>query len=99
MVRTSHGYRHRTRKLLRKNVRERGAIPPLSQVLKEYKVGDKVYITPNPAIHDALPHRRYIGKVGVVIGKRGRAYIVELHLGDKRKTLITYPEHLRLASA
>lgn len=99
MVKTSRGYRHRTRKLLKKNVREKGAIPPLSQVLREYKVGDKVYIKPNPAIHDTLPHRRYIGKVGVVAGRRGRAYIIELYLGDKKKTIITYPEHLRPASA
>jgi len=98
MVKTSRGYRHRTRKLLKKNVRERGAIPPLSQVLREYKVGDKVYIKPNPAIHDSLPHRRYIGKVGVVTGRRGRAYIVELYLGDRKKTLVIYPEHLRPAS-
>lgn len=98
VVKTSRGYRHRTRKLLKKSVRERGAIPPLSQVLREYKVGDKVYIKPNPAIHETLPHRRYIGKVGVVVGRRGRAYIIELYLGDKKKTLITYPEHLRPAS-
>ncbi len=99
MVKTSHGYRHRTRKLLKKRVRERGAIPPLSQVLREYNVGDKVYIIPNPAIHDALPHRRYIGRVGIVAGRRGRAYLVELYLGDKKKTVVTYPEHLRPASA
>lgn len=99
MVKTSHGYRHRTRKLLKKGARERGAIPPLSQVLREYSIGDKVYIIPNPAIHDTLPHRRYIGRVGIVTGRRGRAYLVELYLGDKRKTIVTYPEHLRPASA
>ncbi|MEM1604298.1 MAG: 50S ribosomal protein L21e [Zestosphaera sp.] len=98
MVKASRGYRHRTRKLLKKNVRERGSVPPLSTVLKEYKKGDKVCIVPNPAIQDALPHRRYVGKVGLVVGKRGRAYVIEVYLGDKKKTLITYPEHLRPAS-
>ncbi len=99
MVKASQGPRHRTRKLLRKHVREKGAVPPLSLVMQEYSVGDKVYIKPNPAIHDTLPHRRYIGKVGKVIGRRGRAYIVEVFLGNKRKELILYPEHLRPAPA
>jgi len=99
VVKASRGPRNRTRKVLKKKVREKGAVPPLSVVMHEYKVGDKVYIKPNPAIHDTLPHRRFIGKVGTVIGKRGRAYIVEVFLGNKRKELIIYPEHLKPASA
>ena len=95
MVKASQGPRHRTRKVLRKRVREKGAVPPLSMVMHKYEVGDKVYIKPNPAIHNTLPHRRYIGKVGVVKGSRGRAYIVEVNLGKKQKELILYPEHLR----
>lgn len=94
MVKASRGLRHRTRKLLKKNVRDRGAIPRLSSVMLEYNVGDKVHIVPNPAVHEALPHRRYIGKTGTVIGKRGRAYLVEVLVGAKKKTVITVPEHL-----
>ncbi|MEM2207576.1 MAG: 50S ribosomal protein L21e [Sulfolobales archaeon] len=94
MVKASQGLRHRTRKLLRKNVRERGAIPRLSLVMQEYRAGDRVHIAPNPAIHEALPHRRYIGKTGIVVGKRGRAYLVELLVGSKKKVIITVPEHL-----
>lgn len=97
MVKASQGLRHRTRKLLRKNVRERGGVPRLSLVMREYSVGDKVHIVPNPAVHEALPHRRYIGKTGTVIGRRGRAYLVEVLVGGKRKTIITVPEHLRPA--
>ncbi len=97
VVKASRGFRHRTRKALRKSVREKGAIPPLSLLLHEYKGGDKVYIKPNPAIHGGMPHRRYIGKVGTIIGRRGRAYIVEVYLGNKRKELIVLPEHLRPA--
>ncbi len=97
MVKASQGLRHRTRRLFRKSVRERGAIPRLSLVMHEYKVGDKVHIVPNPAVHDALPHRRFVGKTGTVIGRRGRAYLVEVLLGEKRKVLITVPEHLRPA--
>ena len=95
MVKAPKGYRHRTRKLLRKNIRERGAIPPLSRILIEYKPGDKVHIRINPSIVKGMPHRRYHGKVGTVVGKRGRAYILHVRDGGKIKTLIVRPEHLR----
>ncbi len=97
MVKAPKGFRHRTRKLLRKHIRERGAIPPLSLLLHEYKVGDKVHIKINPAIHKGMPHRRYHGKTGTIIGKRGKCYIVEVYLGNKRKTIIVRPEHIRPA--
>lgn len=95
MVKASQGLRHKTRRLLRKSVRERGAIPPLALLMTEYELGDKVYIIPNPAIQSGMPHRRYFGKVGKVVGRRGRAYIIEVYLGDKKKTLFVMPEHLR----
>ncbi len=99
VVKASRGPRNRTRKVYRKRVREKGAVPPLSLIMREYRIGDKVYVRPNPAIHDTLPHRRYVGKVGTIIGRRGRAYIVEVFLGSKKKELILYPEHIRPAPA
>jgi large subunit ribosomal protein L21e len=98
MVKAPKGYRHRTRKVFRKDIRERGAVPPLSLLMINYKLGDKVHIVVNPAIHKGMPHRRYHGKTGVIVGKRGRAYIVKVYLGDKEKTLFVRPEHLRPAS-
>ncbi len=95
MVKAPRGFRHRTRKLLRKHVRERGAVPPLSLLLHEYRPGERVNIIINPAIHKGMPHRRYHGKTGIVIGKRGKCYIVETSLGRKKKILIVRPEHLR----
>ncbi len=97
MVKAPQGLRHRTRKLLRKRVREKGRVPPLSFILIDYKPGDKVYIIADPAIHKAMPHRRYYGKVGTVVGRRGRAYIVQLRVGSKIKTLFLLPEHMRPA--
>jgi len=94
MVKAPKGYRHRTRKLLKKHIRERGAIPPLSRILYEYKPGDRVHIVINPSIVKGMPHRRFHGKTGVIVGKRGRAYIVKVYLGDKEKTLFVRPEHI-----
>lgn len=97
MVKAPQGLRHRTRKIFSKSVRERGAVPPLSRILINYMPGDRVYIVADPAIHKAMPHRRYHGKVGIVVGKRGRAYIVQLKVGSKIKTLFLLPEHMRPA--
>lgn len=95
LVKAPRGYRHRTRKLLKKSVRERGIVPPLSLLIANYSVGERVHIVINPSVHAGMPHRRYHGKTGIIIGKRGKCYIVSVMLGDKEKTLFIRPEHLR----
>jgi len=95
MVKAPRGYRHRTRKLLRKRVREKGSVPRLSVILRRYEVGERVAIKIDPSFHYAMPHRRFHGLTGIVVGTRGRAYIVKVRLGRKEKTLFVTPEHLR----
>jgi len=90
----SHGLRRKTRALLRKGPRNRGK-SSLSRVLYEYKPGDKVVIDIDPSIHKGMPHRRYQGKVGIVVAKRGRAYEVSVTQGDAVKEIIVRPEHLK----
>ena len=93
-MKKSKGYRSRTRKLLKKHVRERG-LPPLSRILRVYEPGEKVSIVIDPSIHKGQPHKRFHGKIGTVVGKRGRAYVVSVKLGNSVRTLISRPEHLR----
>jgi len=92
-VRKSKGYRARTRSLLRKKPRERGKLR-LSKLLYNYEAGSKVVIKIEPSVQKGMPHRRYHGKVGTVIGKRGRSYIVSVTQGDAVKEIIVRPEHL-----
>ena len=96
MVKKSHGYRSRTRSLLRKRVRERG-ISPLGRILVDYEPGQRVDIVIDPSAHKGMPHKRYHGRTGVVKGRRGRAYVVDVELGKATKTLILRPEHLKLS--
>jgi large subunit ribosomal protein L21e len=42
-----------------------------------------------------MPHRRYHGKIGVIIAKMGRAYKVSVTQGDSTKEIIVRPEHLK----
>ncbi|MEM3570740.1 MAG: 50S ribosomal protein L21e [Candidatus Bathyarchaeia archaeon] len=93
MVERSKGYRSRTRNLLRKRPRDKGKIN-LSKILRTYKNGDKVCIKIDPSVHKGMPHRRYHGKIGLVIGKRGRSSEVKVISGDKSKILLVRPEHL-----
>ncbi len=93
-MRHSKGYRNRTRKLLRKTPRERGR-PGLSRLLYEYKEGDLVCIDICPNYVETAPHRRYQGKIGTIVGVRGKAYLVSVKIGGKDKIIITTKDHLK----
>jgi len=92
-MRKSKGYRAKTRKLLKKKPRERGKIK-ISRLLCNYQPGDNVVIKIDPSVQKGMPHRRYHGRVGTVVGRRGRSYIVSVTQGDAVKEIIVRPEHL-----
>ncbi|MEM1539038.1 MAG: 50S ribosomal protein L21e [Candidatus Bathyarchaeia archaeon] len=92
-MRKSKGYRAKTRHLLRKKPRERGKIK-LSKLLYEYQNGDEVVIKIDPSVQKGMPHRRYHGKVGTVLCRRGKSYIVSVTQGDAVKEIVVRPEHL-----
>lgn len=93
-MRKSKGYRARTRHLLKKKPRERGKIS-LSKLLYQYEPGNRVVIKIDPSVHKGMPHKRYHGKVGIVIDKRGRSYVVSVTQGNAVKEIIVRPEHLQ----
>jgi len=92
-MRKSKGYRAGTRRLLKKEPRERGKIR-LSKLLYEYQPGVRVVVKIDASVHKGMPHRRYHGKVGTVIAKRGRSYVVSVPQGDAVKEIVVRPEHL-----
>jgi large subunit ribosomal protein L21e len=95
MGRKAKGYRRKTRSLLKKNPRERGKVG-LSKILYEYKLGEKVVIKIDPSVHKGMPHRRYHGKVGVIVNKKGRSYVLDVTQGNAIKEIIVRPEHIML---
>jgi large subunit ribosomal protein L21e len=90
----SKGPRRKSRSVLTKRVRERGKLG-LSRLLIEYEVGDKVVINIDPAIHKGMPHKRFQGKVGTIVEKRGKAYILDIPQRKTSKFVIAGPEHVR----
>jgi large subunit ribosomal protein L21e len=92
-MKKSRGFKARTRKALRQRPAFR---PAITRFLQEFRTGQKVVIVINPSSHSGMPHSRYNGRVGIVKGKRGKSYIIEIIDGNKVKTLISRPEHLRV---
>ncbi|MEM2906598.1 MAG: 50S ribosomal protein L21e [Candidatus Odinarchaeota archaeon] len=96
MVKKTKGYRSRTRKLFSKKQRDKG-MPSLSYLLREYEPGEKVSLFINSTIHKGQPHKRYHGKTGTIIGRRGRAYLISFNIGGSEKIVISRPEHIKSA--
>jgi large subunit ribosomal protein L21e len=78
---------------LSRKPRERGKTT-LTKILHSYAAGEKVVVKIDPSVHKGMPHRRYQGKVGVIVRKRGRSYVVNVTQGDAVKEIIVRPEHL-----
>lgn len=92
-MRKSKGYRSSARRLLTKAPREHGKLR-LSKLLYEYQPGSSVVIKIDSSVHKGMPHRRYHGKIGTVLNKRGRSYMVSVSQGDAIREIIVRPEHL-----
>jgi len=93
-MKKSKGFRARTRRLLKKKPRERGKIG-LSRLLHKYEPGNRVVIMIEPSIQKGMPHKRYHSKVGTVIEKRGRSYLINVSQGNATKAVIARSEHLQ----
>lgn len=93
----SHGFRFKSGRKLRKRVREKGI--KIRKVLQTFEIGQTVHIDIEPASHKGMPHPRFQGRTGKVVGVRGRAYLVEISDGGKTKIVFARPEHLKAQGA
>jgi large subunit ribosomal protein L21e len=50
----------------------------------------------NSSSQKGMPFRRFQGKSGRIVERRGMAYIVEIKDGNKTKKIIARPEHLKV---
>lgn len=76
-----------------KRIREKGKLS-LSKYFKKIDNGSNVAIVINKGVRAAFP-KRLQGKSGKVVGTRGRFKLVELNDGNKKKTFIVHPIHLK----
>lgn len=82
----------------RKKLSGGGAVTA-GRVMGGFEEGERVVLKIEPSVQEGRPHPRYQGRVGVIRGRRGRAYEVEITDGGKMKRIIILPEHLRRVSA
>jgi len=74
-------------------VRKKGKLP-LSRYFQKIEDGAKVAVAANRGVRAAFP-LRIQGQTGNVSGSRGTFKLVEIKDGNKMKTFIIHPIHLR----
>ena len=94
MVKRSKGIRSKSRQILRKKPRDKGA-SSITRALQQFEEGESVNIVIDSSVHKGMPHIRFQGYTGKVEGLQGNSYLVAINDGKKHKTLIIRPEHLR----
>ena len=92
-MRGSKGYYSGTRSLLKKATRDKGK-PKISKILQEYAPGSQVIIKMDSSVQKSMPHKRFHGKIGIIVEKRGRGYVISVPQGNAIKEIITRSEHL-----
>lgn len=99
MVKATHkGPRAKGRYVTKKSKREKG-MPSVNKMLHEFKVGEKVHVGVNSSVHSAMPLRKFVGKTGKVVDKKGECYIVEVRDMKAVKNIIVHPAHLSAVSS
>ena len=96
MVKRIGGIRRKTRYKLRKNHRRRGKIS-ITNYFQSFNSGDRVYLGVESAVQKGMYHPRFMGKSGIIKGKRGRCYEITINDLGKNKILVVHPVHLRRA--
>jgi large subunit ribosomal protein L21e len=96
MTKRIGGLRRKTRYKLKKEKRSKGKIS-ITRYFQSFNMGDRVHLIVEPSIHKGMYHPRFLGRAGIVKGKRGRCYEVTINDLGKEKKLIIHPIHLKRA--
>jgi len=89
-----NGPRKKTRYKFKKDLRKRG-VGPVTSLIQKFDLGQKVHVVCEPSIQKGMPHRRFHGMTGTVVGQRGRAWLLSIRDGQKEKIVIARPQHLK----
>jgi large subunit ribosomal protein L21e len=92
-MRGSKGYYTGARRLLKKAPRDKGK-PKIGKLLIEHALGSQVIIKMDSSVQKSMPHKRFHGKIGTVVEKRGRGYVVSVGQGNAVKQIIVRSQHL-----
>jgi large subunit ribosomal protein L21e len=76
-----------------KKLRQRGKVK-FSEYFKKIEDGQRVAVIKEASFPGSFP-KRILGRTGVVAGTRGTYKLVQINDGDKAKTFIIHPIHLK----
>ncbi len=79
----------------RSKLKGKGGKPTINKILKPLDNGSKVQVDIRPDMHRGMPPAIYQGASGVVEGKQGNAYKVNVKKGKLAKTLVVTGIHLK----
>jgi large subunit ribosomal protein L21e len=79
---------------MKKPFRQKGKLS-LTKYFASFKEGEKVQLKAEPAVQKGIYFRRFHGKVGKILGKRGNCYQIKIKDNTKEKTVIVHPVHLK----
>lgn len=96
MVTRKGGVRRKTRYKFTKEKRRRGKIS-IMRYFQAFEAGERVLLDVEPAVQKGMYHPRFMGKSGIVKGRRGKCYEVTINDLGKEKTLMVHPVHLKKA--
>jgi len=88
------GTRRKTRNKLKKNIRAKGKIA-IRRYFQSFDEGERVYFVAEPAVQGGMYHPKFHGKSGVVTKKQGSNYYVKIMDGNKEKSILIHPIHLK----
>ncbi len=94
MAKMSKGPRAGTRHKLQRKPRDRG-LTKITLSLQTFEEGERAVVKIDPSVHKGMPHKRFQGKVGTVVEKRGKAYVLDLPQRKTSKYVIAGPEHIK----
>jgi len=94
MVTRKGGIRRKTRYKFKKEKRAKGKLS-LTRYFQTFNAGDKVFLSVEPSVQKGMYHPRFMGRAGIIKGRRGRCYEVLIDDLGKEKTLIVHSIHLK----
>lgn len=88
-MKTSKGKMHNSRLKLKKEGKD-----PVNRYLRTFETGDKVKIDMDSS--SKFPHPRFHRRVGTIVKKQGKSYMVKVKDKNAVKHVVLRPEHLKV---
>ena len=90
------GMRRKTRYKYKKELKNKGKIS-MTRYFQTFKNGERVFLGIESAVQKGVYHPKFMGRSGIIKGKRGKCYELKFNDLGKEKTLIVHPVHLKRA--